>query len=86
MFAIGNPLGLERSVSQGIISTRNRNLQGLTYVQTTAEIKGEPGRGPHQHEVETKQQIIGPEPVRRPRRSVIAFVTSLIRNHAEQVK
>ncbi|MGQ0633536.1 MAG: S1C family serine protease [Planctomycetaceae bacterium] len=46
VFAIGNPLGLERSVSQGIISTRNRNFQGLTYVQTTAEINPGNSGGP----------------------------------------
>ena len=28
VFAIGNPLGLERSVSQGIVSTLNRDLRG----------------------------------------------------------
>ena len=37
VFAIGNPLGLERSVSQGIVSTRNRNFEGLVYIQTTAK-------------------------------------------------
>jgi serine protease Do len=46
VFAIGNPLGLERSVSQGIISTRNRNMNGLTYIQTTAEINPGNSGGP----------------------------------------
>lgn len=46
VFAIGNPLGLERSVSQGIISTRNRNIQGLTFIQTTAEINPGNSGGP----------------------------------------
>lgn len=46
VFAIGNPLGLERSVSQGIISTRNRNFQGLTFIQTTAEINPGNSGGP----------------------------------------
>jgi serine protease Do len=46
VFAIGNPLGLERSVSQGIISTRNRNFNGLTYIQTTAEINPGNSGGP----------------------------------------
>ena len=61
VFAIGNPLGLERSVSQGIVSTRNRNFEGLVYLQTDAAInpgnsggplfnlQGRGGRG-HQHE------------------------------------
>ena len=38
VFAIGNPLGLERSVSRGIVSTRNRNFSGLAYIQMTAQI------------------------------------------------
>ena len=36
VFAIGNPLGLERSVSEGIVSTKNREANGMLYVQTTA--------------------------------------------------
>ncbi|MBI3860900.1 MAG: trypsin-like peptidase domain-containing protein [Planctomycetia bacterium] len=46
VFAIGNPLGLERSVSQGIISTRNRNMSGITFIQTTAEINPGNSGGP----------------------------------------
>lgn len=46
VFAIGNPLGLERSVSQGIISTRNRNFGGLVFIQTTAEINPGNSGGP----------------------------------------
>lgn len=46
VFAIGNPLGLERSVSQGIVSTRNRNFGGLTYIQMTAEINPGNSGGP----------------------------------------
>ncbi len=38
VFAIGNPLGLERSVSKGIVSTRARNFEGLVYIQTTTQI------------------------------------------------
>ena len=45
-FAIGNPLGLERSVSQGIISTKNRSMSGLVYLQTTAEINPGNSGGP----------------------------------------
>jgi len=46
VFAIGNPLGLERSVSQGIVSTRNRNVRGLVYIQTTAQINPGNSGGP----------------------------------------
>lgn len=46
VFAIGNPLGLERSVSEGIISTRNRSIAGLVYIQTTAQINPGNSGGP----------------------------------------
>lgn len=46
VFAIGNPLGLERSVSRGIISARNRNQGGLVYVQTTAQLNPGNSGGP----------------------------------------
>jgi serine protease Do len=38
VFAIGSPLGLERTVSQGIVSNRSRAMSGLVYIQTTAAI------------------------------------------------
>lgn len=46
VFAIGSPLGLERSVSQGIVSARNRDFEGLTYIQTTAQINPGNSGGP----------------------------------------
>lgn len=46
VFAIGNPLGLVRSISQGIISTKNRNMKGLVYIQTTADINPGNSGGP----------------------------------------
>ena len=46
VFAIGNPLGLERSVSQGIVSNRHRNFEGLTYIQTTTQINPGNSGGP----------------------------------------
>ncbi len=46
VFAIGNPLGLERSVSEGIISTRNRTFEGIVYIQTTAQINPGNSGGP----------------------------------------
>ncbi|RUL84210.1 S1C family serine protease [Tautonia sociabilis] len=45
-FAVGNPLGLERSVSQGILSTLNRNFEGLVYLQTDAAINPGNSGGP----------------------------------------
>jgi serine protease Do len=46
VFAIGNPLGLERSVSRGIVGLRNRNIEGLVYIQTTAQINPGNSGGP----------------------------------------
>lgn len=46
VFAIGNPRGLERSVSQGIVSTRNRNFKGVVFIQTTAQINPGNSGGP----------------------------------------
>ena len=46
VFAVGNPLGLERSVSQGIVSNRNRNIEGQLYLQTDAAINPGNSGGP----------------------------------------
>ncbi len=46
VYAIGNPLGLERSVSEGIVSTKNRPFEGLTYIQTTTAINPGNSGGP----------------------------------------
>ena len=46
VFAIGNPLGLERTVTNGLISTRNRAFEGLTYIQTNADINPGNSGGP----------------------------------------
>ena len=46
VFAIGNPLGLERSVSEGIVSTKNRAESGMLYIQTTAPINPGNSGGP----------------------------------------
>lgn len=46
VFAIGNPLGLERSVSRGIIGNKNRNFEGLVYIQTTTQINPGNSGGP----------------------------------------
>lgn len=46
VFAIGSPLGLERSVSQGIVSVPNRLIEGDLYIQDTAEISPGNSGGP----------------------------------------
>ncbi len=46
VFAIGNPLGLERTVTDGVISTRNRAFEGLLYIQTNADINPGNSGGP----------------------------------------
>ncbi len=46
VFAIGNPLGLERSTSQGIISKVARNIGGRLFIQTTAPIAPGNSGGP----------------------------------------
>ncbi len=46
VFAIGSPLGLERTVSQGIVSLRNREIDGRVYIQTTVQINPGNSGGP----------------------------------------
>ena len=46
VFAIGNPLGLERTLSSGVIATTQRNFEGLTFIQTTASINPGNSGGP----------------------------------------
>ena len=46
VFAIGNPLGLERTVTDGVISIRNRAFKGLVYIQTNADINPGNSGGP----------------------------------------
>ena len=46
VFAIGNPLGLERTVTDGVISTENRAFEGLVYIQTNADINPGNSGGP----------------------------------------
>jgi serine protease Do len=46
VFAIGNPLGLERTVTNGLISTKSRAFQGLVYIQTNADINPGNSGGP----------------------------------------
>ncbi|MEO5803955.1 MAG: trypsin-like peptidase domain-containing protein, partial [Verrucomicrobiota bacterium] len=46
VFAVGSPLGLERTVTEGIMSTKTREMQGDLYLQTTAQINPGNSGGP----------------------------------------
>lgn len=46
VFAIGSPLGLERSVSKGIVSIRARENGGRWYIQSTSQINPGNSGGP----------------------------------------
>jgi S1-C subfamily serine protease len=46
VFAIGSPLGLERTVTSGILSTKTRELEGQLYLQTSAQINPGNSGGP----------------------------------------
>jgi serine protease Do len=56
VFAIGNPLGLERTLSQGVVSTTLRPFDGLTYIQTDAAINPGNSGGPL---FNTRGEVIG---------------------------
>jgi serine protease Do len=56
VFAIGNPLGLERTLTQGVISTTQRSFDGLTYIQTDTPINPGNSGGPL---FNTKGEVIG---------------------------
>lgn len=46
VFAIGSPLGLERTVTEGIVSTTSRPVGGDLFLQTTAQINPGNSGGP----------------------------------------
>ena len=46
VFAIGSPLGLDRTVSQGIVSSSKRLVDGQLYIQTTTQINPGNSGGP----------------------------------------
>lgn len=56
VFAIGNPLGLERTMSRGVISQKQRSVDGLTYIQTDAAINPGNSGGPL---FNTKGEVVG---------------------------
>ncbi len=56
VFAIGNPLGFERSMSQGVVSTKQRSFDGLTYIQTDTAVNPGNSGGPL---FNTKGEVVG---------------------------
>ncbi|HWF19469.1 MAG TPA: trypsin-like peptidase domain-containing protein, partial [Verrucomicrobiae bacterium] len=56
VFAIGSPLGLERTVTEGILSTKTREMQGELYLQTTAQINPGNSGGPL---FNTRGEVVG---------------------------
>ncbi|MDH7502217.1 MAG: trypsin-like peptidase domain-containing protein [Verrucomicrobiota bacterium] len=46
VFAIGGPMGLERTVTEGIVSSKTRQMQGDLFLQTTAQINPGNSGGP----------------------------------------
>ena len=46
VFAVGNPLGLERTVTQGIVSNRSRSIEGQLFLQTDTAINPGNSGGP----------------------------------------
>ena len=46
VFAIGSPLGLERTVTSGIVSTKTREMEGELYLQTSTQINPGNSGGP----------------------------------------
>ena len=56
VFAIGNPLNMEQTMTEGVISTTQRNFDGLTYIQTDTRINPGNSGGPL---FNTKGEVIG---------------------------
>lgn len=56
VFALGHPLGLEFTVSRGVVSCRERILNGISYVQTDAPLNSGNSGGPV---VNQRGEVIG---------------------------
>jgi serine protease Do len=56
VFAIGNPMGMEQTMTEGVISTAQRSMDGLTYIQTDTAINPGNSGGPL---FNTKGEVIG---------------------------
>ncbi|MBN1818629.1 MAG: trypsin-like peptidase domain-containing protein [Sedimentisphaerales bacterium] len=46
VFVVGNPMGLERTLTEGAVSTVSRPFEGLVYIQTNADINPGNSGGP----------------------------------------
>src|ERR1700739_314673 len=46
VFAVGSPMGLERTGTEGIVSTKTREMEGELYLQTTTQINPGNSGGP----------------------------------------
>jgi len=56
VFAIGSPMGLERTVTKGVVSLKYRNVREFPHIQTSAEINPGNSGGPL---FNTKGEVIG---------------------------
>lgn len=56
VYAIGSPLGLSNTISQGLISNTDRIINGMTYIQTSAAISNGSSGGAL---INTSGQVIG---------------------------
>ena len=56
VFVIGNPLGLERSVTEGVVSHTDRNFEGKLYLQVDAAVNPGNSGGPL---FNSKGEVIG---------------------------
>jgi serine protease Do len=56
VFAIGNPLGLERTVTEGVLSQTHRNFGGILYLQVDAPVNPGNSGGPL---FNTRGQVVG---------------------------
>ena len=56
VFAIGAPQGFDRTVTEGIVSTTNRENKGMVYIQTTTQVNPGNSGGPL---FDRKGQVVG---------------------------
>ncbi len=56
VFAVGSPMGLERTVTRGVVSLKNRTIREFPHIQTTAEINPGNSGGPL---FNTRGEVIG---------------------------